>query len=193
MKLVFATHNTHKFREVSELMPKHILLMSLTDIHCFDEIEESGTTLEENAQLKADYVTAHYGLPCFADDTGLLVDALDGAPGVYTARYAGPQKSADDNMGKLLLELGNNPNRQAYFKTVIALNSNDEKQLFSGIVNGEITKGKKGIGGFGYDPIFRPEGYDATFAELPLNIKNAIGHRGKAIAQLLAYLSYISK
>ena len=189
MQLVFATHNTHKFQEVCELMPGHIRLLSLTDIQCFEEIEENGATLEENAQLKADYVTTHYGLPCFADDTGLLVDVLNGAPGVYTARYAGPQKNAQDNMDKLLRELESTANRKAHFKTVIALNIHKGKHLFSGIVNGEITKEKQGEGGFGYDPIFKPHGYDATFAELPLKIKNSIGHRGKAIAQLLTYLS----
>lgn len=192
MKLVFATHNIHKFREVKILMPNDIQLVSLTDINCFDDIEESGETLEENAQLKADYVTKNYGLACFADDTGLLVDALDGAPGVYTARYAGTQKNAQDNMDKLLRELGDRADRNAHFKTVIALNINNSKRLFTGTVEGEISNKKMGEGGFGYDPIFTPIGYDATFAELPLQIKNKIGHRGKAMNLLLTYLSSLS-
>jgi len=191
MKLVFATHNSHKFQEVEALIPKHITLLSLTDINCFDEIEENGVTLEANARLKANYVTKQYGLACFADDTGLLVDALDGEPGVYTARYAGAQKNADDNMEKLLFALKNKTNRNAHFKTVIALNIDDQNHLFSGIVQGKITANKMGQGGFGYDPIFKPLGYDQTFAELPLTIKNKIGHRGKAIAQLLNYLSHM--
>ena len=189
MKLVFATHNTHKFREVQVLMPQHIQLVSLTDIQCLEEIEESGKTLEENAQLKADYVTKTYGFPCFADDTGLLVDALNGAPGVYTARYAGPQKNAQDNMEKLLKELESTLNRKAHFKTAIALNDSGQQMLFTGIVHGEITKNQQGEGGFGYDPIFMPSGYDATFAELSLTTKNRIGHRGQAISKLLSYLS----
>ena len=189
MKLVFATHNTHKFREVSVLMPNHIKLVSLNDINCFEEIEENGETLEENAQLKADYVSENYGLACFADDTGLLVDALNGAPGVYTARFAGPHKNAQDNMNKLLRDLDDRANRKAHFKTVIALNINHSTQLFTGIAEGEITNKRMGEGGFGYDPIFKPVGFDTTFAELPLHIKNKIGHRGKAMKLLLAYLS----
>lgn len=189
MKLVFATHNTYKFREVSVLMPKHIQLVSLTDIQCFEEIEESGKTLEENAQLKADYVTENYGLPCFADDTGLLVDALNGAPGVYTARYAGPQKNAQDNMDKLLRELESTTNRKAHFKTVIALNLDEKKELFTGFVNGKISLEQLGMGGFGYDPIFQPTGYNQTFAELPLTTKNKVSHRAIAIKQLIEFLS----
>ncbi len=189
MKLVFATHNTNKFTEVKALVPQHFQLLSLTDIQCFDEIEETGATLEENARIKADYVTKHYGLPCFADDTGLLVDALKGAPGVYTARYAGLQKSADDNMEKLLRDLGNNENRNAHFKTVIALNLDKERYLFQGVVEGSITSRQMGEGGFGYDPIFKPLGFDRTFAELPLATKNEISHRGRAMTKLLQYLT----
>lgn len=188
MKLVFATHNKNKFEEVKKLVPDSIDLVSLTDIGCFDEIPETGKTLEENARIKADYVTKNYGLSCFADDTGLLVDALNGEPGVYSARYAGNQKNADDNMNKLLLALENSNNRTARFKTIISLNINEEHHLFEGIAEGEITNEKNGTKGFGYDPIFRPKGSEKTFAELTLATKNKIGHRGKAIQKLLTYL-----
>ncbi len=188
MKLVFATHNSNKFKEVNELLPSHIELVSLTDIGCIDEIPETAETLEGNAQLKADYVTEHYNLPCFADDTGLLVDALNGAPGVYSARYAGEQKSSEDNMNKLLAELQHKEIRTARFKTVIALNLEHDKIIFNGIVVGEITIKKQGNRGFGYDPIFRPLGYQKTFAQLSISTKNKISHRGKAIKQLMDYL-----
>ncbi|PCJ93428.1 MAG: non-canonical purine NTP pyrophosphatase [Flavobacteriaceae bacterium] len=188
MKLVFATHNANKLKEVQQLLPKSIVLLSLEDIGCLQEIPETGTTLEENAQIKADHVTQHYGYPCFADDTGLLVDSLHGAPGVYSARYAGEQKSSEDNMDKLLSQLKNQNNRQAQFKTIVALNLPSTKKQFNGVVEGEITYEKKGEDGFGYDPIFKPNGYDKTFAELPLSEKNRISHRGKAIAKLVNYL-----
>ncbi|WP_350288219.1 non-canonical purine NTP diphosphatase [uncultured Croceitalea sp.] len=188
MELVFATHNQNKFEEVLLLMPEHIKLLSLDMIECFDEIEETGATLEENAQLKADFVTKNYGYDCFSDDTGLLVDALNGAPGVHTARYAGGKKDADANMDKLLAVLNDNENRNAHFKTAIALNINSEKHQFNGIVEGTIASKKSGVKGFGYDPIFIPEGYDKTFAELPLFIKNKISHRGRAIQKLMAFL-----
>lgn len=188
MKLVFATHNQNKFLEVEKLMPGPITLLSLNDIQCFDEIPETGHTLEENAKLKADYITKKYNMPCFADDTGLLVDALDGRPGVYSARYAGPQKNDGDNVARLLLELKDRPDRRAHFKTVIALNLKNEKLLFKGKVEGHITHRPRGTGGFGYDPVFRPVGYPETFAQLPIEIKNKIGHRGKAIDQLINYL-----
>jgi XTP/dITP diphosphohydrolase len=189
MKLVFATHNLNKFNEVKVLLPSSITLVSLTDIGCYDEIHETAETLKGNAQIKADFVTTHYGLPCFADDTGLLVDALDGAPGVYSARYAGEQKNSDDNMNKLLSELKDKNSRSARFETVIALNLKEDTIHFSGIVEGEITKIRSGQEGFGYDPIFQPEGYDKTFAELPLAVKNKISHRGKAIKKLLIFLN----
>ncbi|NJB71994.1 XTP/dITP diphosphohydrolase [Saonia flava] len=189
MKLVFATHNFNKLNEVRLLLPKSIILLSLTDIDCNEEIPETGETLEENAQLKADYVSQNYGYPCFADDTGLLVDALDGMPGVYSARYAGEQKSSEDNMDKLLQELKKKNNRTAKFKTVIALNLPTEKKQFHGTVEGEITTKKYGKKGFGYDPIFKPNGYDKTFAELPLLEKNKISHRGRAVQKLASYLS----
>ncbi|MDX1768486.1 non-canonical purine NTP diphosphatase [Arenibacter troitsensis] len=187
MQLVFATHNHNKVKEVQMLFPQEIELLSLEDIGCMDEIPETATDLEGNAIIKANFVTENYGYPCFADDTGLLVDALDGAPGVYSARYAGEQKNADDNMDKLLFQLDKNTNRSAHFKTVIALNINKQQFLFKGIVQGEITTQKKGEKGFGYDPIFKPYGYDKTFAELPLSIKNKISHRAKAIEQILAF------
>jgi len=192
MKLVFATHNQNKFNEVKELLPAQIELVSLTDIDCHDEIPETAKTLKGNAQLKADFVTQNYDLPCFADDTGLLVDALKGEPGVYSARYAGEQKNADDNMNKLLLELKNKNSRSAHFETVIALNLNGEMIFFNGIAEGQITTSKCGKKGFGYDPIFQPKGYDKTFAELSLKVKNKISHRGKAIRQLVEYLHQLS-
>ncbi|MFK7812333.1 MAG: non-canonical purine NTP diphosphatase [Maribacter sp.] len=188
MKLVFATHNQNKFKEVKVLLPLHIELVSLTDIGCHDEIPETAKTLRGNAKIKADFVTINYGLPCFADDTGLLVDALNGEPGVYSARYAGEQKSADANMNKLLSALENKDSRSARFETVIALNLKQETICFTGIAAGKIIKTKSGQKGFGYDPIFQPEGYDKTFAELPLEVKNEISHRGKAIKQLVEYL-----
>jgi len=187
MQLVFATHNPNKLKEVQVLFPKEIKLLSLEDIGCMDEIPETANDLEGNATIKANFVTENYGYPCFADDTGLLVDALDGAPGVYSARYAGEQKNADDNMDKLLLQLNGKTNRSAHFKTVIALNLNNEQFLFKGIVEGEITTQKKGGKGFGYDPIFRPNRYDKTFAEIPILMKNKISHRAKAIEELLAF------
>ncbi len=188
MKLVFATHNQNKFKEVKVLLPPYIELVSLTDIGCHDEIPETGETLKENAQIKSDFVTTNYGLPCFSDDTGLLVDALNGAPGVYSARYAGEHKNADANMNKILSELENKTSRSARFETVIALNLKEENIHFTGVAEGKITKSKSGQKGFGYDPIFQPKGYDKTFAELPLEVKNEISHRGKAIKQLIAYL-----
>ncbi len=192
MKLVFATHNQNKFKEVKLLLPSYIELVSLTHIGCHDEIPETAETLKGNAEIKADFVTQNYGLSCFADDTGLLVDALNGAPGVYSARYAGEQKNAEDNMNKLLSELEDKDSRSAQFETAIALNLKQEKIYFSGIAEGEITKIKSGQKGFGYDPIFQPKGYSKTFAELPLEIKNEISHRGKAIKQLVEYLQQLS-
>lgn len=192
MKIVFATNNQNKLNEVKLLIPEHINLLSLQDIGCTADIEESATTLEGNAQLKADYITTNFGYPCFADDTGLIVDSLNGAPGVLSARYAGEQKSSADNMNKLLNALKDKKNRTARFKTVIALNLDDDRQFFTGIVEGEIIHSKKGTKGFGYDPIFSPNDYDKTFAELPLQIKNSISHRGQAIKKLIDYLESIS-
>ena len=189
MQLVFATNNRNKLKEVQQLFPKEITLLSLDDIGCKEEIPETAADLEGNAILKADFVTEHYGYPCFADDTGLLVDALNGAPGVYSARYAGDHRSPEDNMDRLLEELGNRTDRSARFKTVIALNINKEQFLFQGIAEGEITTDRKGREGFEYDPIFMPKGYSETFAELPMAIKNQISHRAKAIQELLAFFN----
>ncbi len=189
MKLVFATHNINKFNEVQLLLPKSISLLSLTDINCKEEIEETATTIEGNATLKARYVFENYGYNCFADDTGLEVSALDGAPGVYSARYAGPENNAEANMNKLLAALNNHSNRKAHFKTVIALQLANNHHQFTGIAEGEITTTKIGLKGFGYDPIFKPNGFDTTFAALSMETKNNISHRGKAIQQLTRFLA----
>ncbi|MCM4169185.1 dITP/XTP pyrophosphatase [Arenibacter antarcticus] len=189
MQLVFATNNRNKLLEVQKLFPKEIKLLSLEDIGCTQDIPETEPDIEGNAILKANFVTEHYGYPCFADDTGLLVDALDGAPGVHSARYAGDQKNTDDNINKLLAELEHQSIRSAHFKTVIALNLNKGQFLFQGIVEGEIATEKRGEKGFGYDPVFIPKGYDQTFAQLPLTIKNQISHRAKATQQLLAFFN----
>ena len=189
MQLVFASNNKHKIQEIQALIPTDFQILSLEDIGCFEEIPETANTIEGNAILKANYVTDNYGYPCFADDTGLEVDALLGAPGVYSARYAGEQKNAEDNMNKLLHELGYITNRKAQFKTVICLNINGTQQLFTGIINGKIIHEKKGLNGFGYDPIFVADGSDKTFAELSLQEKASISHRGIAVAQLLAFLT----
>ncbi|MEP0131938.1 MAG: non-canonical purine NTP diphosphatase [Eudoraea sp.] len=189
MDLVFATHNTNKLKEVSLLLPKTIRLISLEDLGCHEEIPETESTLEANAQLKADYITNRYGISCFADDTGLIIDALNGAPGVHSARFAGEEKDSKKNMEKVLFELKNIKSRTARFKTVIALNLNKKRILFEGVVEGTITKDKMGVEGFGYDPIFIPNGYDQTFAQLPIQIKNEISHRGKALQKLIAYLT----
>jgi len=187
-KIVFATHNPNKLKEVRQLLPTSIELLSLNDIGCFDEIPETGKTLGENAKTKADHVTNTYGFDCFSDDTGLLINALNGAPGVFSARYAGAQKNAKDNRSKVLLQLKGQNNRAAHFKTVVHLNMNGQGHSFEGIVNGVITKKEIGTGGFGYDPIFRPEGHSQTFGELPAKTKNAISHRGRAIEKLVAFL-----
>lgn len=188
MKLIFATHNHNKFREVELLMPRHIQLLSLNDIGCTEDIPETGSTIAENALLKARYVAEKYRYPCFSDDTGLEADALEGAPGIYTARYAGKQANAEANMQKLLSALQHTGNRKACFKTVIAIIAEGKEFLFEGVIHGKITKEKRGEKGFGYDPVFQPEGYTQTFAELPLSIKNKISHRAKAITQLVDYL-----
>lgn len=189
MKLVFASNNAHKMAEIQAMLPPSIELVGLHDIGCFEDIPETAVTLEGNAQLKADFVTENYGFPCFADDTGLEVEALNGAPGVYSARYAGEQKNAQDNMQKLLTELEGNGNRKAQFKTVIALNIHGKSHQFTGVVQGEICKEKRGLQGFGYDPIFVPEGFSNTFAEMNQDEKAQLSHRGKAVAQLIAFLT----
>ncbi|HJH61201.1 MAG TPA: non-canonical purine NTP diphosphatase [Bacteroidetes bacterium] len=187
-KLVFATHNAHKLQEIKALL-KNLEVISLTDIGCKEEIEETAETLEGNAKIKANYVTEHYHLDCFADDTGLEVEALNGAPGVYSARYAGENCSYQDNVNKLLSAMEGIENRKARFRTVIALNLEGHQYYFEGIVNGTIIKEGHGTGGFGYDPIFKPEGYEQTFAEMPLELKNRISHRGLAIAKLIDFFA----
>ncbi len=189
MKLVFATNNQNKIKEVQALIPTHITLLSLKDIGCFEEVPETQLTIKGNAIQKAEYIKEQYGLDCFADDTGLEVKALNGEPGVFSARYAGEQRDANDNMNKLLSELEGNQNREAQFKTVIALHLNDELQTFTGICEGAITTTKKGDSGFGYDPIFMPDGFIQTFAEMELRHKNKIGHRGKAVMELVEFLN----
>lgn len=188
MKLVFATHNLNKLKEVQALVPEHITILSLTDIGCDEDIIEDAPTIEGNAIIKAQYVRNHYGYDCFADDTGLEVTALDGAPGVYSARYAGPQRSASDNMDKLLIALAVKQDRTARFKTVIAFAKAEKIETFTGICEGEITKERYGDDGFGYDPIFKPNGYEATFAQMAISLKGKIGHRGRAMQQFLSYL-----
>ena len=189
MQLVFATNNNNKLKEVQALLPDHIRILSLKDIGCFEDIPETQPTIAANAKQKANYIKDHYGYDCFADDTGLEIEHLNGAPGVYSARYAGPQRDAHANMDLVLEQLKNKPNRSAQFKTVIALHLNNSLETFTGICEGDITETKHGSDGFGYDPIFKANGYSKTFAEIALVEKNAIGHRGKAVRLLVDYLN----
>lgn len=189
MKLVFATHNKHKLSEVQALMPKEFDVISLEDIGCREDIPETADTIDENAILKAEYVKTHYNYDCFADDSGLEVEALDGAPGVYSARYAGDEKNNEANIDKLLSELRDQKNRSARFKTVIALNLEGHQYLFTGICTGTITKERRGTRGFGYDAVFQPDGSDRTFAEMTMDEKAALSHRGIALRDLVQYLS----
>ena len=214
MKIVFATNNEHKLSEVRAILGPQFEVVSLADIGCHEDIPETGTTLEENALMKAEFIYNKYHLSCFADDTGLEVEALDGAPGVYSARYASMSSDtssispashdSEANMARLLRELANNNNRKARFRTVIAFIEKKDVcpcgctsiklvHQFEGIVNGEITREKSGAEGFGYDPIFRPDGYDKTFAELGANIKNQISHRARATAKLCEFLEKVKK
>ena len=188
MRIVFATNNQHKLSEIRQILGSRVEVLSLNDICCNVDIPETGSTLEENALQKAQYVYDHYHIDCFADDTGLEVDALNGAPGVYSARYAGDGHDSEANMTKLLNELGENNNRSARFRTVIALIQQGEVHEFEGIVNGQIIRERRGGEGFGYDPIFQPDGYDQTFAELGLDIKNQISHRARATRKFAEYL-----
>lgn len=188
MKLVFASNNKNKIEEIQQLLPSFIQLISLEEMGCFEEIEETATTIEGNAQIKSDYIVSKYGLDCFSDDSGLEIDALNGAPGVYSARYAGEHKNSEDNMNKVLEQLANETNRKATFKTVIALNLKGKQYLFTGIAEGEITTHKMGTQGFGYDPIFLPKGSERTFAELSKEEKGKFSHRGKATEQLVEFL-----
>ena len=191
MKLVFASNNKNKIKEIQQMLPESITILSLEDIGCTEDIHETSDTIEGNAILKANYVTEKYGYNCFADDTGLEVEALNGEPGVYSARYAGEQKDANENMNKLLSNLENKTNRNAQFKTVIALNINKNQYLFTGIVKGNIIKEKIGNQGFGYDPIFVAENDTRTFAQLSIEEKAIISHRGIAVKQLIDFLSKI--
>lgn len=188
MKLVFASNNKNKIKEIQLLVPASIEIVSLEDIGCTEDIPETADTIEGNAILKANYVTEKYGLNCFADDTGLEVEALNGAPGVYSARYAGEPKDDNNNMNELLFQLENETNRTANFKTVIALNLNGKQELFVGMIFGKIISEKIGTNGFGYDPIFVAEGYEKTFAELDMEEKSNISHRGIAVKQLITFL-----
>jgi XTP/dITP diphosphohydrolase len=191
MQLVFATNNLNKLKEVQALIPSQIKLLSLNDIGCLEDIPETQHTIEGNAVQKAEYIKTQYGYDCFADDTGLEVDALNGEPGVYSARYAGAQRNADNNMNLLLKNISQKDNRKAQFKTVIALHLNGKLHTFTGICKGKITLQKSGKKGFGYDPIFKPKGYEQTFAEMDLELKNKIGHRGKAVKKLVGFLSIL--
>ena len=188
MKLVFATNNVNKLKEVQEMLANSIELLSLKDIHCFDEIDETATTLEGNARLKASYITAKFGYNCFADDTGLEVESLHGKPGVYSARFAGEPSNSENNMQKLLHELNGKENRKAQFRTAICLHLDGKQFLFEGICKGEILAEKQGEKGFGYDPIFQPKGYQQSFATMQRNEKNKISHRGLAIEKLITFL-----
>ena len=188
MKLVFATNNLNKLSEIKSLVPTGIEILSLKDINCNEELPETNPTLQENALQKAKYVFDNYGFNCFADDTGLEIDALGGEPGVYSARYAGEDCSAEDNMKKVLDKLEGEKERSAKFRTVIALIIDGEETLLEGDCKGSMTKTKSGADGLGYDPIFIPEGYELTFAEMKKDEKGKISHRGKAVKELVAFL-----
>ena len=194
-QIVFATHNQNKLREMREIFrqaQEHMEglyeVLGLDDIGCHEEIVEDADTIEGNAKIKADFVTARYHVDCFADDTGLEVEALGGAPGVYSARYAGPQCSYQDNVDKMLAAMRGQANRKAAFRTVIALNLGGQQHCFEGRCDGQITEAQRGTDGFGYDPIFQPDGYDHTFAEMGHEVKNAISHRGRATQKLIEFL-----
>lgn len=188
-KIVFATNNSHKLEELKKLTAGKIEILSLNDINCHDDIPETADTLEGNALIKARWVKERYGYDCFADDTGLEVDALDGAPGVKSARYAGDGHNSQANMELLLSNLNGISDRKARFRTVIALIEGNDERLMNGVVEGVITEKPSGENGFGYDPIFRPEGYEVTFAEMGADEKNKISHRGRAVSKLLDYFS----
>jgi XTP/dITP diphosphohydrolase len=188
MKLVFATQNKNKAAEIQKMTPAGITIQTLQDLSCDDDIPETGDTLEANALIKARYVHQKFGVNCFADDTGLEVAALNGRPGVLSARYAGESKSAQDNMNLLLDEMKDKEDRSARFRTVIALIIDTKEYLFEGIVEGSITTYKAGNEGFGYDPIFKPTGHTLTFAGMSLNEKNTISHRGRAVKALIDFL-----
>ena len=188
MKLVFATNNKHKLRELQQLLGNKIQLLSLADINCSEDIPETKPTIEGNASQKSFYIYKKYGVNCFADDTGLEIEALNGAPGVFSARYAGEEKNDEENIEKVLSELSNSENRNARFKTIISLVINGKETLFEGIINGTILQEKRGNRGFGYDPVFLPNGYNKPFAEMLPEIKNEISHRGIAVNKLVEFL-----
>lgn len=188
LKLVFATNNKNKLKEVQAMLT-NFEIVSLAEINCFDDIAETANTLEGNAIIKANFITGKYGLNCFADDTGLEVEALNNEPGVYSARYAGIENDSEKNIQKLLKELGNNINRKAQFRTAVTLNINEKQYIFEGICKGTILKEKQGEKGFGYDAVFMPEGYNKSFAEMNMIEKGTISHRGKAINKLVTFLN----
>jgi XTP/dITP diphosphohydrolase len=188
-KLCFATNNPHKLQEIQAILGDSFELLSLKDINCTEELPETGSTIEANSLEKAQYVYDHYEVDCFADDSGLEVNALNGEPGVDSAHYAGPQRSHADNINLLLQNLGNQTNRNARFKTVITLVQNGEVHQFEGTIDGKILTSKKGMEGFGYDPVFMPEGFDRTFAEMSLDEKGQISHRARAFQKLITFLS----
>jgi len=191
MELVFATNNKHKLEEIQKAIGNKFTIKSLKDIGFSGDIPETHETLEENALEKSHYILDRYNVDVFADDTGLEIEALNGEPGVYSARYAGESCNFNDNMDKVLQKLEGVENRKARFRTVISLILNNKEYQFEGIVNGKITKTKHGVEGFGYDPIFRPEGYNETFAEMSIELKNEISHRGRAVKKLVEFLNKI--
>lgn len=188
-KVIFATNNSHKLEEVQEILDGIVEVLSLKDVCCYEDIPETAETLEGNSLLKARYIWDKYRIDCFADDTGLEVKALNNAPGVYSARYAGEGKSPEDNINKVLQELNGKEDRSARFRTVIALILEGKEFLFEGEVNGQLIKEKRGMEGFGYDPLFIPDGYDKTFAELGNSIKNSISHRAQAVNKLKLFFN----
>lgn len=189
-QIVFATNNKNKLREIREIMKGFYEVLSLDDIGCHEEIVEDADTIEGNAKIKADFVTNNYHVDCFADDTGLEVEALNGAPGVYSARYAGEHCSYQDNVNKMLNAMKGKTNRKAAFRTVIALNLDGKSYTFEGRCDGQILESQRGTDGFGYDPIFMPDGFNQTFAEMSHDNKNAISHRGRAMQKLIAFLRH---
>lgn len=189
-KLVFATNNAHKLEEIRAILGNKVEILSLNDINCCADIPETADTLQGNAALKAQYIYKNYGLDCFADDTGLEVEALNGAPGIYSARYAGGEgHDSEANMKKLLSEMQDKDNRKARFRTVICLIEGGKEHFFEGIVNGSIIRERKGGAGFGYDPVFMPDGYSETFAEMGNDEKNKISHRARAVQKLCEYIN----
>ncbi|MBQ7851926.1 MAG: non-canonical purine NTP diphosphatase [Muribaculaceae bacterium] len=190
-KIVFATNNAHKLSEIRSILGDEYEILSLRDINCDVDIPETASTLEGNAEIKVRYIKEHFGYDCFADDTGLEVDALNGAPGVFSARYAGPEHDSLKNMNLLLKNMSDKTDRKARFRTVIALLIDNQLTLMDGVVEGEITLQPQGDNGFGYDPIFSPEGFDVTFAQMDSSIKNKISHRARATEKLIEYLNQI--